>query len=405
MANIKFTPLFAPAKAPPREALAQALSGPQTGSRGQSALPYSNSAMLALALQGGLQGLTQRLAANAEEAKTQQATSTMQEAGRAAGLPAWALTAGGANPSLIEGLLAQKAGNEFQPPMERERQAISAGLQRGTPAWNNFMLSGDERGRAPDATFVPNIGNDPFHQPQPGWVNPRAQTTTPAAPPAGSRPSGPLTVPGPNGPIPVPEGADPKVFLDTASKSAAEKAVGPKFDDMSGLRKEIQQLPSYKNLAQAAPIYKAMAGTAGTNSKASDLNLVYGLGKIMDPNSVVREGEMIMAKDTAGWSDKIAGWVNALNGGQALTPETRKAIMAEAHNRVTSYNDMYQQDSGLYRKIASKQGMDPEDIVQDFGKFDPWEAATPGPAVVPPPPAAAVPAQPGAMPADPLGIR
>lgn len=67
-------------------------------------------------------------------------------------------------------------------------------------------------------------------------------------------------------------------------------AIPPKFDDISGLRKEIQQLPSYKNLSQALPIYRSMAETAGRNSKASDLNLVYGLGKIMDPTSVVREG-------------------------------------------------------------------------------------------------------------------
>jgi hypothetical protein len=182
----------------------------------------------------------------------------------------------------------------------------------------------------------------------------------------------------------------------------------PSSEEAASLRKEIiQNVPSYKNLAQAAPIYKAMVSTAGTNSKASDLNLVYGLGKIMDPTSVVRDGELIMAKDTAGWSDKLAGWVNGLNGGQALTPETRKAIMAEAHGRISAYKDVYDQDMSHYSKIATKQRLDPEDVIHDFGKFDEWKGGPPSATVTPlpaqtaPQPAAAPsaqPANPGAMP-------
>ncbi|MEH2700616.1 hypothetical protein [Rhizobium johnstonii] len=109
-------------------------------------------------------------------------------------------------------------------------------------------------------------------------------------------------------------------------------SVTPKFDDISGMRKEIQQLPSYKNLAAAAPIYKAMAETAGRDSKASDLNLVYGLGKIMDPTSVVREGRNGHGQEHCVLCpDWLQGAIASLNGGAALTPETRQAIMTEAY--------------------------------------------------------------------------
>ncbi|MDR9777196.1 hypothetical protein RJJ65_32075 [Rhizobium hidalgonense] len=157
-------------------------------------------------------------------------------------------------------------------------------------------------------------------------------------------------------------------------------SVTPKFDDISGMRKEIQQLPSYKNLAAAAPIYKAMAETAGRDSKASDLNLVYGLGKIMDPTSVVREGEMIMVKNTASLPDWLQGAIASLNGGAALTPETRQAIMTEAYGRVKGYNDEFQQNMGQYQGIVQRNGINPADVIPEIDKFEPWTAPEGAPA-------------------------
>lgn len=155
----------------------------------------------------------------------------------------------------------------------------------------------------------------------------------------------------------------------------APGSVTPKFDDVSGMRKEIQQLPAYKNLAAAAPIYKSMAETAGRDSKASDLNLVYGLGKIMDPTSVVREGEMIMVKNTASLPDWLQGAISSLNGGAALTPETRQAIMTEAYGRVKGYNDEFQQNMGQYQGIVQRNGINPADVIPEVDKFEPWAPA------------------------------
>ena len=147
---------------------------------------------------------------------------------------------------------------------------------------------------------------------------------------------------------------------------------GGNFDDVSGLRKEIQQLPSYKNLAQAGPIYASMLDTAGRNSKASDLNLVYGLGKIMDPTSVVREGEMVMVKNTASLPDWLVGSINALNGGQQLTPETRKAILAEAYSRMQGYQNAFGADAEQYRGIAERNQINVEDVIPQFKPAAPW---------------------------------
>ncbi|UVC09852.1 hypothetical protein IHQ71_04355 [Rhizobium sp. TH2] len=146
------------------------------------------------------------------------------------------------------------------------------------------------------------------------------------------------------------------------------------FKDVTSLRKEIQDLPSYKNLSQALPIYQSMAETAGRNSKASDLNLVYGMGKIFDPTSVVREGEQVMVRNTASLPDWFQGVVASINGGATLTPETRKALMQEAYSRVKAYDGQFQNDSTQFKGIAARNKFNEADVIPTFNPYAPWQA-------------------------------
>jgi hypothetical protein len=145
------------------------------------------------------------------------------------------------------------------------------------------------------------------------------------------------------------------------------------FDDISGLRKEIQQLPSYKNIAQAVPIYRSMVETAGRDTRASDLNLVYGLGKIMDPTSVVREGEMFMVQGINTLPDKLVEGINSvLTGSSTLSPETREAILTEAYGRMRGYEQQFNSDIGQYRGIVDRNNMNAADVIPSFGEIAPW---------------------------------
>ncbi len=149
------------------------------------------------------------------------------------------------------------------------------------------------------------------------------------------------------------------------------------FDNISGVRKEVQALPSYKNFAQALPIYRSMIETAGRDSKASDLNLVYGLGKIMDPTSVVREGEMVMVNKTSSLPDWLRGAINQLNGGATLSPATRNALLQEAQGRIQGYKTAFDQDASQYQGIAQRYNINQDDIIPNFGDVPKW-AGMPG---------------------------
>lgn len=154
----------------------------------------------------------------------------------------------------------------------------------------------------------------------------------------------------------------------------AEPAANPnqQFDNVSGLRKEVQALPSYKNYAQAAPIYDSMVTTAGNNTKASDLNLVYGLGKIMDPGSVVREGEQVMVRNTAAWPDWLKGAYSQLQGGAALDKTTRESILSEAYIRANSYQQAFEKDVAQYRGISDRYGINQADVIPTVNQVKPY---------------------------------
>lgn len=177
------------------------------------------------------------------------------------------------------------------------------------------------------------------------------------------------------------------------------------FGRYQEIRKEIQGLPSYKNYAQAAPIYDTMVDAAKRDSKAADLNLIYGLGKIFDPGSVVREGEMTMVKDTASWPDWLVGFLNSVDGGARLQPATRKMILQEARSRIEAYKGRLDGDLGQYRTIADTFGMDPTLLLPPMPELQPLPTISDAP----PAPAASgaqgTPIAPVARPASPPAAR
>lgn len=151
------------------------------------------------------------------------------------------------------------------------------------------------------------------------------------------------------------------------------------FKDVNSIRKEVQDTPQIKNYMQAAPIYRSMVETAGRNSRASDLNIVYGLGKIMDPTSVVREGEMVMVKNTASLPDWLQGAIASLNGGAALTPETRAAIMNEAKSRMTAYRAETEGLRKHYEGLSQRHDINMDDIWQGLDQLPDYQPQGGGP--------------------------
>jgi hypothetical protein len=186
-------------------------------------------------------------------------------------------------------------------------------------------------------------------------------------------------------------GAGAAAIQHSATKGAAEKVAERQAteglpatsEETTSLRKEVQNLPSYKNITASAPVYKSMLDAAGRDNRAADVNLIYGMAKIMDPGSVVRESEMTIAQAVATLPQSLQATVlSQLKETGRLTPEVRAAIMGEAHGRMQQYQYMYDQDASMTRGIAERRRMDPRDVLQTFGPFEQFK---PPAAALPPP--------------------
>jgi hypothetical protein len=259
-------------------------------------------------------------------------------------------------------------------------------LQQAKPNEYDFKVVGDQLVRTDKrgaASVVPGMSaskpqwtdtgeKDQNGNPVMGWVNPSDKSVTPYRPQPAT--AGPSTIP------PAPAGVDPKVWREAQSKRATEEAMPASGDSASKLRNEVQGLPSYKNIAQAAPVYKSMLEAAGRDTRAADVNMIYGMAKIMDPGSVVRESEMTVAQAIATLPQQLQATVQSqLTSTGRLTPEVRAAIMQEAHSRINAYQGMFEQDAGMYRGIAQRSRMNEADVLPTFGPYDTYKPAAAGP--------------------------
>jgi hypothetical protein len=179
------------------------------------------------------------------------------------------------------------------------------------------------------------------------------------------------TIQTPNGPRSVWVNPD-KTLAPVQAPGAPEQ---PQTDVkvVNTIRKEFDELPSSKNIAQARPIYQAMVDAAPRNTRAADLNIVYGIGKIFDPNSVVREGEMILVKDASQLPPQILNLISRINGGAALSQGERQALMAEAHGRMKAYEAEHAKSAERFTGISQRFGIRPEDVVTNYEPTQAWK--------------------------------
>ena len=180
--------------------------------------------------------------------------------------------------------------------------------------------------------------------------------------------------------IPTPEGETGQWYQnqngETKKVGGGTEAGGPKITDESGLRQDYIGSGSYKRMTESEPVYQSMLDAFDDTSAASDLNLVYGIAKLYDPTSVVREGEVVMQQGTQGMPDQVAGMIARWNSGdRTLQPEARKALMEQAFSRMNAYYDAVDADAKWYRETAARYKMNPDNIVKPFKRPRRWDEA------------------------------
>lgn len=95
-------------------------------------------------------------------------------------------------------------------------------------------------------------------------------------------------------------------------------------------------------------------------SPASDIGLVFGYMKMLDPGSVVREGEYATAANAAGIPERVRNAYNKAMNGEFLTGEQRQDFLGQAAELYGTARKTAEGVAGRYRNLATQYGVDPD---------------------------------------------
>jgi hypothetical protein len=128
------------------------------------------------------------------------------------------------------------------------------------------------------------------------------------------------------------------------------------------LRKEYEDQEPVKQYRIVLPLFQR-ASTAPDN-RAGDISVIYALGKMFDPTSVVREGELQLAQTAAPWLQQMAASINSqITGEGRLNPQTRATIMQALNGQVEALRMPYEQERQRYGQYAEDSGFESGTVV------------------------------------------
>lgn len=135
----------------------------------------------------------------------------------------------------------------------------------------------------------------------------------------------------------------------TASKETQQVA--------DSLRTEYFKRTQENQFIDAANAYDKVRSTSDT--AAGDVSLIFAYMKMLDPNSVVREGEFATAQNAGGLPDMIVNQYNKVLNGQRLSPQQRQGFRNEATRVFQVYQQRQAPIDAYYQGLAKKYGIDP----------------------------------------------
>ena len=134
------------------------------------------------------------------------------------------------------------------------------------------------------------------------------------------------------------------------------------------LRKEINSDKETKQFIEVKNMLANVREASKGRSAADDLALIFSYMKILDPGSVVREGEFANAQNTAGIPERIVVMRDKILSGNRLSSKQRIEFVRSAE---TVFNGREKNMKGRYdhfRKIAKDQDLNIDHVIYDTTK-------------------------------------
>ena len=172
-----------------------------------------------------------------------------------------------------------------------------------------------------------------------------------------------------------------------AAKQGAKGEAMPKLTDVSGLGK--RWTADSSDYLATGEYLSAMMDYADEKSGAGDLGLIFSYMKMLDPNSVVREGEQVQAVKTSGIDDQLWAAYQKVFNGEKLTSTQRRNFIKAAQSRFRTMGKTQGRRNDYFRGLADAFNIDPALVIADLysgldDKTSAWLDASPDVVADPP---------------------
>ncbi len=154
-----------------------------------------------------------------------------------------------------------------------------------------------------------------------------------------------------------------------------------KFDAENKLRDEFQK--QTKDFGIVRDAFAKVNVAATDPNAASDIALIFAYMKMLDPTSVVREGEFATAQNAGGIPDRVVNMYNRAINGTRLNDQQRKNFVGEAKKVYKAQTESLDTTRKTYTDLGTRYGLDVRNIVTDFAPVTETQIGAPGPTAAP----------------------
>lgn len=102
------------------------------------------------------------------------------------------------------------------------------------------------------------------------------------------------------------------------------------------------------------------------NDPTKQVGLIFSFGKMLDPDSVVRESEYALIANARGLSDTLQQLIPRIQSGARLSPQQLQSMQQVATNLMTGANTRRTDLDRYYTDLAQRRKIDPRDVLPSY---------------------------------------
>jgi len=143
--------------------------------------------------------------------------------------------------------------------------------------------------------------------------------------------------------------------------------INRQFTQTQSLRQELSKDMNYKNFKESELQFAKIKTSAEADSAAGDMSLIFAYMKMLDPDSVVREGEQATAENARGIPDTIKNVYNKAMNGEKMGVDQRADFVKVGGTLFTKIKKLAGPTISKIKGVTKRYELNQDDV---FGSVD-----------------------------------